>query len=211
VIKKLTADNDLSSQDKKVKLLNEVEPILEQMKAPKLNLLFRKRIAQLVGLDIQEINNILKNNIQTNIKRTNRKIAKRIPINPIRRFILFIIIKPELAIESDLKIFTSNENDHNLAKKIIQNALTNKENNAAVMLHFLESEIDQEQFKEIEEQIAKIDDDLSINDEVEALRESLQKKLLTSLNKTKLSEIQQKSLGSLTDEEKTFLKNFRRK
>ena len=59
VIKKLTADNDLSSQDKKVKLLNEVEPILEQMKAPKLNLLFRKRIAQLVGLDIQEINNIL--------------------------------------------------------------------------------------------------------------------------------------------------------
>jgi DNA primase len=165
----------------------------------------------LVGLDIQEINNILKNNIQTNIKRTNRKIAKRIPINPIRRFILFIIIKPELVIESDLKIFTSNENDLNLAKKIIQNALANKENNAAVMLHFLESEIDQEQFKEIEEQIAKIDDDLSINDEVEALRESLQKKLLTSLNKTKLSEIQQKSLSSLTDEEKTFLKNFRRK
>ena len=211
VIKKLTADNDLSSQDKKVKLLNEVEPILEQMKAPKLNLLFRKRIAQLVGLDIQEINNILKINIQTNIKSKNRKIAKRIPINPIRRFILFIIIKPELAIESDLKIFTSNENDHNLAKKIIQNALANKENNAAVMLHFLESEIDQEQFKEIEEQIAKIDEDLSINDEVEALRESLQKKLLTSVNKTKLSEIQQKSLGSLTDEEKTFLKNLRRK
>ena len=66
---------------------------------------------------IQEINNILKINIQTNIKSKNRKIAKRIPINPIRRFILFIIIKPELAIESDLKIFTSNENDHNLAKK----------------------------------------------------------------------------------------------
>ena len=55
VIKKLTSNNDLSSQDKKVKLLNEVEPILEQMKAPKLNLLFRKRVAQLVGLDIEEI------------------------------------------------------------------------------------------------------------------------------------------------------------
>jgi hypothetical protein len=79
------------------------------------------------------------------------------------------------------------------------------------MLHFLENEINQEQLKEIEEQIAKIDEGLSINEEVEALRESLQKKLLTSANKTKLNEIQQKPLGSLSDEEKTFLKNFRRK
>ena len=211
MIKKLTSANDLSSQDKKVKLLNEVEPILEQMKAPKLNLLFRKRIAQLVGLDIQEINNILKNTLQTNVKSNSRKREKRIPISPMRRFILFILIKPELAIDSDLRIFTSNENDHNLAKKIIQNALTNKESNTAVMLHFLENEINQEQLKEIEEQIAKIDEGLSINEEVEALRESLQKKLLTSANKTKLNEIQQKPLGSLSDEEKTFLKNFRRK
>ena len=118
MIKKLTSANDLSSQDKKVKLLNEVEPILEQMKAPKLNLLFRKRIAQLVGLDIQEINNILKNTLQTNVKSNSRKREKRIPISPMRRFILFILIKPELAIDSDLRIFTSNENDHNLAKKL---------------------------------------------------------------------------------------------
>lgn len=209
VIKKLTSNNDLSSQDKKVKLLNEVEPILEQMKAPKLNLLFRKRVAQLVGLDIEEINNILNISLNTKIKKS-RKILKRIPISPIRRFILFILIKPELAIDSDLKIFKLNENDNILAKKIIQNALGNKDNNTAAMLHFLASEIDQEQLKEIEEQIANINEDLSIKDEVEALRESLQKKLLTSANKSKLSELQQKSLGSLTDEEKAFLKNFRR-
>lgn len=209
VIKKLTSNNDLSSQDKKVKLLNEVEPILEQMKAPKLNLLFRKRVAQLVGLDIEEINNILNISLNTKIKKS-RKILKRIPISPIRRFILFILIKPDLAIDSDLKIFKLNENDNILAKKIIQNALGNKDNNTAAMLHFLASEIDQEQLKEIEEQIANINEDLSIKDEVEALRESLQKKLLTSANKSKLSELQQKSLGSLTDEEKAFLKNFRR-
>ena len=52
---------------------------------------------------------------------------------------------------------------------------------------------------------------LNLEEEVKALRNSLQKKLLSSTNKTKLGELQEKSLGSLTDEEKAFLKNIRRK
>ena len=131
-------------------------------------------------------------------------------MNPTRRFILFIIIKPNLALESDLALFLAKNNEHNLAKNIIQSALLNKENNAAVMLHFLAGQIDKELLREMEEQIAKIDVDLSIESEVDALRKSLRNKLLVSANKVKLNELQQKSLGSLTDEEKAFLKNIRR-
>ena len=78
------------------------------------------------------------------------------------------------------------------------------------MLHFLAGQIDKELLREMEEQIAKIDVDLSIESEVDALRKSLRNKLLVSANKVKLNELQQKSLGSLTDEEKAFLKNIRR-
>ena len=210
IIRNLTSTNDLTSQDKKVRLLNEVDPIINLLKAPRLSLLFRKRIAQLVGLDMEEISKILKAPKQEKQNINNfKKIEKRIPINPVRRFNLFIIIKPELALASDLDLFLLKDNEHFIAKTIINSALMNN-NNAAVMLHLLADKIDAESFKEIEDQIAKIDADLSIEDEVNALRKSLRNKLLALNNKLKLKELQQKSLATLTDEEKVFLKNIRR-
>ena len=213
IIRNLTSTNDLTSQDKKVRLLNEVDPIINLLKAPRLSLLFRKRIAQLVGLDMEEISKILKAPKQEKQNINNfKKIEKRIPINPVRRFNLFIIIKPELALASDLDLFLLKDNEHFIAKTIINSALmnNNNNNNAAVMLHLLADKIDAESFKEIEDQIAKIDADLSIEDEVNALRKSLRNKLLALNNKLKLKELQQKSLATLTDEEKVFLKNIRR-
>ena len=212
IIRNLTSTNDLTSQDKKVRLLNEVDPIINLLKAPRLSLLFRKRIAQLVGLDMEEISKILKAPKQEKQNINNfKKIEKRMPINPVRRFNLFIIIKPELALASDLDLFLLKDNEHFIAKTIINSALmNNNNNNAAVMLHLLADKIDAESFKEIEDQIAKIDADLSIEDEVNALRKSLRNKLLALNNKLKLKELQQKSLATLTDEEKVFLKNIRR-
>ena len=210
IIRNLTSTNDLTSQDKKVRLLNEVDPIINLLKAPRLSLLFRKRIAQLVGLDMEEISKILKAPKQEKQNINNfKKIEKRIPINPVRRFNIFIIIKPELALASDLDLFLLKDNEHFIAKTIINSALMNN-NNAAVMLHLLADKIDAESFKEIEDQIAKIDADISIEDEVNALRKSLRNKLLALNNKLKLKELQQKSLALLTDEEKVFLKNIRR-
>ena len=211
IVRHLTLTNDLSSQDKKVRLLNDVEPILNEMTAPKLHLFLRKKIAQLVGLDMQEITNILKDTKVAQPFSKRIKLEKRTQMNPIRRFILFIVIKPALANKDDLTLFSANESEQILAKSVIEIALENKDNNAAVMLHLISNKIDKSILREMEDQIVKIDGDLPIEEEVKALRNSLQKKLLSSANKTKLGELQQKSLGSLTDEEKTFLKNIRRK
>ena len=211
IVRHLTLTNDLSSQDKKVRLLNDVEPILNEMTAPKLHLFLRKKIAQLVGLDMQEITNILKDTKVAQPFSKRIKLEKRTQMNPIRRFILFIVIKHALANKDDLTLFSAKESEQILAKSVIEIALENKDNNAAVMLHLISNKIDKSILREMEDQIVKIDGDLPIEEEVKALRNSLQKKLLSSANKTKLGELQQKSLGSLTDEEKTFLKNIRRK
>jgi len=211
IVRHLTLTNNLSSQDKKVRLLNDVEPILNEMTAPKLHLFLRKKIAQLVGLDMQEITNILKDTKVAQPFSQRIKLEKRTQMNPIRRFILFIVIKPALANKDDLTLFSAKESEQILAKSVIEIALENKDNNAAVMLHLISNKVDKSILREMEDQIVKIDGDLPIEEEVKALRNSLQKKLLSSANKTKLGELQQKSLGSLTDEEKTFLKNIRRK
>ncbi len=60
IIKYLTINNDLATQEKKVKFLNEIEPIFKQLTAQKLSLLFKKRISELINLNLEEINQILK-------------------------------------------------------------------------------------------------------------------------------------------------------
>jgi len=181
------------------------------MTAPKVHLFLRKKIAQLVGLDMEEITHILKNAKAAQPSAQRIKLEKRVQMNPIRRFILFIIINPKLAIAEDLRLFSSNASEHILAKLIIEIALENNGNNTAVMLHLISSKVDESVLREMEGQIVKIDGGLNLEEEVKALRNSLHKKLLSSTNKTKLGELQEKSLGSLTDEEKAFLKNIRRK
>ena len=54
IIKYLTKDNDLVTSEKKVKFLNEIKPILKEY-CIKLLLLFKKRIAELINLNIEEM------------------------------------------------------------------------------------------------------------------------------------------------------------
>ena len=96
IVKYLTTENDLVGQEKKVKFLNELESIFKKITAPKLVLLFKKRIAQLVGLDIDEINQII-STTKNLYKKSKIKTQSRIPISPTRRFCLFLLLKPKLA------------------------------------------------------------------------------------------------------------------
>ena len=49
----------LSTTEKKVKFLNEIKPILKEISASKLLLLFKKRISEIINLNIKEIDQIL--------------------------------------------------------------------------------------------------------------------------------------------------------
>ena len=55
VIQYLTQNNDLTSQEGRVKFLNEVEPIINEMASAKLAFLFKKRISVLLDLTLNEI------------------------------------------------------------------------------------------------------------------------------------------------------------
>ena len=59
IIKHLTSNNDLVSSEKKVQFLNEIKPILKEITASKLLLLFKKRISEIINLSMDEIDQIL--------------------------------------------------------------------------------------------------------------------------------------------------------
>ena len=206
IIKYLTKNNDLVTSEKKVKFLNEIRPILKEMNAPKLLLLFKKRISELINLDIEEIDQILE--LKKYIKKSRTKLPNRLPMSPTRRFCLLLILRPDLIKQEDLEYFTSDNIDDNLVLAIIEMTNSGAVNNSAAIMHFLASRFDEELLKQIQAQLATFDDEMKIEEEIDALRLNIKKRHSSLSNKQKLNEATKKSLGSLSEEEKEFLKNI---
>jgi DNA primase len=206
IIKYLTKNNDLVTSEKKVKFLNEIRPILKEMNTPKLLLLFKKRISELINLDIEEIDQILE--LKKYIKKSRTKLPNRLPMSPTRRFCLLLILRPDLIKQEDLEYFTSDNIDDNLVLAIIEMTNSGAVNNSAAIMHFLASRFDEELLKQIQAQLATFDDEMEMQEEVNALRLSIIKRHSSLANKSKLNEATKKSLASLSEEERKFLKNI---
>ena len=206
IIKYLTKNNDLVTSEKKVKFLNEIKPILKEMNAPKLLLLFKKRISELINLDIEEIDQILE--LKKYIKKSRTKLPNRLPMSPTRRFCLLLILRPDLIKQEDLEYFTSDNIDDNLVLAIIEMTNSGAVNNSAAIMYFLASRFDEELLKQIQAQLATFDDEMEMQEEVNALRLSIIKRHSSLANKSKLNEATKKSLASLSEEERKFLKNI---
>ena len=207
IIKYLTINNDLITSEKRVKFLNEIRPILKEITAPRLSLLFKKRIAELINLNIDEIDQILELK-KTYIKNNNNSLPNRLPMSPSRKFCLLLILKPDLIKQEDSEYFTSDNIDDNLALAVIEMSNNGKVSNSAAIMHFLASRFDEELIKQIQAQLATFDDEMKIQEEINALRLSIIKRHSSLTNKSKLNEATKKSLASLSEEERIFLKNI---
>ena len=207
IIKYLTKNNDLVTSEKKVKFLNELKPILKEITAIKLLLLFKKRIAELVNLNIEEIDQILEIK-RTYKQKTSIKIPNRLPMSPTRRFSLLLILRPDLIKQEDLEFFTSGSIDDKLILAIIEVTNNEGEYNSAAIMHFLSSRFDGELVKQIQEQLTKFDDEMEMQEEIKALRANIKKRHVSLTNKNKLNEATKKRLDSLSKEEREFLKNI---
>jgi len=207
IIKYLTANNDLVNTEKKVKFLNEIKPILKEISASKLLLLFKKRISEIINLNIDEIDQMLELK-KTYIKKSPTKLHNRLPMSPIRKFCLLLILRPDLIKQEDASFFTSDNVDEKLALAIIEMTNNNGEYNSATIMHFLLSRFDNEVIKQIQAQLTTFDDQMEMQEEINALRLSIRKRHSSATNKSKLNDATNKSLDSLSEEEREFLKNI---
>jgi len=60
ILKHLSENNALQSQEDRVRFLNEAEPILQQINAPRSAMFLRKKVAELAQLSIDEMQSLLK-------------------------------------------------------------------------------------------------------------------------------------------------------
>tara|TARA_B100001142_G_scaffold36835_1_gene32334 strand:- start:1439 stop:3160 length:1722 start_codon:yes stop_codon:yes gene_type:complete len=207
VVHYLTKKNDLTSQEDRVKFLNSVEPILNNIASLKLTFLLKKRISELLNLTIDELDKVINVKSKENTKPSSKNIPRE-ATSVVRRFISLLISDPSLVEENDKDIAWGDSLDEQLARACITKVLMDQNHNTASIFHFLNNQFDSDFVDEIKSQVLNFDEKINVNEEVNILRNRIKKNKSKVLNKSKLDAIKNKSFDTLSSEEKEFLKTI---
>lgn len=207
VVHYLTKKNDLTSQEDRVKFLNSVEPILNNIASLKLTFLLKKRISELLNLTIDELDKVINVKSKENTKPSSKNIPRE-ATSVVRRFISLLISDPSLVEENDKDIAWGDSLDEQLARACITKVLMDQNHNTASIFHFLNNQFDSDFVDEIKSQVLNFDEKINVKDELNILRNRIKKNKSKVLNKSKLDAIKNKSFDTLSSEEKEFLKTI---
>ena len=205
----LCEDNPLKSEEDSVRLLNDAEPILQAIKAPRTALFLRKKIADLAKLSTDEMQSLVKlpSLQQSPRKRPQQQQKKTQRLSLAMRYCLLMILQPHLADRQDVE-WLSDDKAGALLNTIIDVCLANTESKPAAILHALGEQITQTQLKALHNALPQLEDNLDMESELAGTRAQLKRQMTQQKTKATLAKLNQKSLSELTDEERTLLKNL---
>lgn len=214
IVKRLTEQNELNSQEKKIKLLNELEPLIKKINSEKYKLFLIKRISQLIQVSETELTNLLKIKKEPNTVNKIRKVSQSKKTMTIKRkYLLLLLAKPELFEPQDVEFFNDQGVEDQIVKLIAalkSEQLFNENTKCAALLHLLEDKIDENLLNELKEQISDLNEKMDLDEEYKMVRASFLDKDLKHKQSMKFSEVKNKKLSEMTEEDKEFLKNYRK-
>jgi DNA primase len=96
LLRELTAQVDMETQEGRARLLQLARPMLQQVTAPALGLMLRKRLAELAGVSQAELEDLYQ--IQP-IRKPTKALPrlKRNPPSLVRQMLQFLLVQPQLA------------------------------------------------------------------------------------------------------------------
>lgn len=207
LVQHLSEENALQSQEDKVRFLNEAEPILKQIQAPRLALLLRKRIAELAGISMEEMQGII--HLPDTPRRTPRASAQqaRTPLSLHRRFVLMLLMRPDLADRADLEWMRGDGEEDALLRNVLEIAAGQPKSNPAALLHEMQGKTDERLLRAVQRDLHVLDENLDFALEFEGARKQIRDMYAQRARERVLARIKEKSLSELTAEEKELLKS----
>jgi DNA primase len=206
IIQYLSTENALQSQEDKVRMLNEAEPILKQIVAPRTALLLCKHIAKLAEISLDEMHAMMK--LPEPSQRTPRALPRqsRTTMSVQRRFVQMLVMRPQLASEDDKLWLRGSTEDDQLVRSALEAAIANPRSNPAALLHELEKHVDGPILRTLEGEVLMLDDKLDLALEFEGARKQLKDMYIQRESVAMLERIKEKSPSELTADEKEVLK-----
>lgn len=207
IVQHLSEDNPLNSQEDKVRLLNDAEPILKQIKAPRFSLMLRKRIAELAQVTDAEMQSLLKLPVPGKAPERTFKRQSRSPLSLKKRFILMALMRPDLVVQEDVGLVDGAAEEDGFLKDVLNACLVNPTFKPAVLLHMLKR-VEVSLMTEIERELHQFEESLDFALEFAGARTQLSEAVQQFREKKLLNEIKEKPLSALSMEEREMLKKL---
>src|SRR5450830_1496167 len=208
IIQYLSAENKLQSQEDKVQFLNEAEPILKQIQAPRLALFLRKKVAELAQLSPEEMQSLLKLPNLNKAPVDARPKLTRTTLSMKKRYCLMLLMQPELASRDDLSWAEGDADEDILLQQTIETCLNHPHSKPVVIMRELENRVDPKVLHELERELNVLDETLDLAQELAGARRQLHDAYVQKEEGVLLARISEKPLSALTENERTLLKSL---
>ena len=207
IVKHLSEGNALSSQEDRVRFLNKAEPILKDIKAPRLSLMMRKKIAELAQVSNEEMQGLLK---LTRVGMAPKQVVKRQSKSPLsikKLFILLALARPSLVEQADLSLLGGGSEEDAFLRSVLQACLENPTFNPSALLHVVKR-LDEDLMEQIQRELHQLEENLDFALEIEGARTQLKGGMQQIRGTQLLNAIKEKPFSALTVEEKEMLKKL---
>lgn len=206
IIKHLCENNTLQSQEDRVRLLNDAEPIMQAIKAPRSALYLRKEIAALAQISVEEMHDVVKLPALNRKPKIARPKLTRTAMSIHQRFCLMLIMQPALANQIDCDWIEGDDTLEILLRKTIEICLAHPQGKPVVIMRALEHNINADMHQSLQRELNQLDDTLDFSSELLGAKQQLNNMYLKKKENALLKSIGGKPLSSLTDQERELLK-----
>lgn len=208
IIQHLSEQNPLASQEDKVQFLNDAEPILKQIQAPRYAMLLRKKVAEMTGLAGGEVQRMLKLPDPAKIKQKVVRQRSRTPSSLFVRLALMLLMRPQWA-KPELGAAIVDESDEaQMLRIVIRAAIAKPESRPVVLLQMIAPYISEALQQQLQRELSLLDETLDFTLEFEGACTQLSDMALMAREKSLLGRLTEKPFSTLSDAEREALRQL---
>jgi DNA primase len=208
IIQHLSEQNPLASQEDKVQFLNDAEPILKQIQAPRYAMLLRKRVAEMTGLAGGEMQRMLKLPNPAKAQEKAVRQRARTPLSLHVRLALMLLMRPAWARMDLLDHILGESDEERMLRELVKTALARPESRPVVLLQILSPVISDVLRNQLHRELSLLDESLDFTLEFEGACTQLSDMALATREKTMLGKLTEKPFSTLTDAERQSLRQL---
>lgn len=208
IIQHLSEHNPLASQEDKVQFLNDAEPILKQIQAPRYAMLLRKKVAEMTGLAGGEMQRMLKLPNPAKAQEKAVRQRARTPLSLHVRLALMLLMRPQWARLELLDNIKGESDEEQMLRVMVKAAMAKPESRPVVLLQMITPYISEVLRHQLHRELSLLDETLDFTLEFEGACTQLSDMALIAREKSLLGQLTEKPFSALSDAEREALRQL---
>ncbi|MFQ6405355.1 DNA primase [Methylophilus sp. 'Pure River'] len=208
IIQHLSEHNPMASQEDKLQFLNDAEPILKQIQAPRYAMLLRKKVAEMTGLAGGEMQRMLKLPDPVKTKEKAVRQRSRTPLSLYVRLALMLLMRPQWAKPELMAEIVGEGDEEQMLRVVVRAAIAKPESRPVVLLQMIAPYISEVLRHQLQRELSLLDETLDFTLEFEGACTQLSDMALIAREKSLLGRLTEKPFSTLSDAEREALRQL---